>query len=112
MSKLLPTYGFDSPHTKFLALTWRGWRAYRNPDISNRAWVMESTADFMMMGYGWKYGGPLGAIFLPEIVKQTSLAYAEPFLQLSIHPLEAQRKREHRYEQQYWKFLHEQGYLG
>ena len=112
MAGLLPAYGFENPYSRFIAMTWRGWRAYRDPDIDNRAWWMESTADFMMMGVGWKYGGPLGAIFLPEIVKQTSIAYAEPFMQLSLHPLEAQAIREHQYQQQYWKLLNEQGIIG
>jgi hypothetical protein len=73
---------------------------------------MESTADFMMMWVGWKYGYGIGSFFLPEIVKQTSIAYAEPFLQLSIHPLELQAARVHRYQQQYWKLLNEQGIIG
>ena len=89
--------------SRFLRQTWRGWKAYNDPQINNWGWGMEATADWISMGLGMALGRPLGPVgiflggyFAPELIKSGSLWYAAPFTSLSIQPAATEAKRVHR----------------
>jgi len=89
--------------SNWLRQTWRGWKAYNNPDINNKAWVLEATADFLAIGVGMRLGAPLGpggslvgGFLAPDLIKASALWYSRPFTSLSIRPAAAEAKRVHR----------------
>jgi len=89
--------------SRFLRQTWRGWKAYKDPELNNWAWGLEASADWIAMGLGMALGRPLGPVgvflggyFAPELIKGGALWYSAPFTSLSIRPVEAEAKRVHR----------------
>jgi len=87
----------------FVRQAWRGWKSYKDPEMDNRIWWLEATADFLAMGVGMRLGQPLGpaasimgGFFAPDLIKAGALWYSTPFLQLSTTPVAAEAKRVHR----------------